>query len=260
MRISPLICVSPSPRTSLLPFNVTCYSFSVSSVLGETWQKVEAGTPPGWGGSGAAGARQLLPVRGARVRGKGTRASAAASRLVAHPPAEGLRSNARSRVPAWVPEGRRSPPRPPLRRPGAEVCEGARGDRGRRLGGAKPARVQTFGHGPTCSGRRALGQPVSRDCHPVALRAEHRRGPCALQPLRGERLPRFPGQLRPRETSRGNLSMGSDGWPWARRASCLREEEPLWTLSGAGGGPPTEEIFTVFSSQGRPSSLDEVPV
>lgn len=53
------------------------------------------------------------------------------------------------------------------------------------------------------------------------------------------------------------LSMGSDWW---RRTSCRREEEHLWTLSGAGGLPPTEGVFTFSSSQGWAPSLDEASV
>lgn len=118
--------VQISPLTSdCCPFSATCYPFS--QPLSKTWQKIEAGVPVGWGCSEAAEARQLLPAmgrggavplllhpRGLRGRGKATRTSAAPSHLAAHPPAEGLRSNARCRVPAWVPEGRRSA----LRRPG----------------------------------------------------------------------------------------------------------------------------------------------
>lgn len=165
--LAPHLCL---PFTSdCCPFSATCYPFSVSQLLSETWQKVEAGVPVGWGCSEAAGARQLIPAmgrggavslslhsRGLWGRGKATRTSAAASHLAAHPPTVGLRSNARCRVPA-----RREMLSP--KTAGTWVCEGVRGDWGTPLGGAKPARTRTLRPGPTCSGLQALGQSVSRD-------------------------------------------------------------------------------------------------
>lgn len=157
--LAPHLCL---PFTSdCCPFSATCYLFSLSQLLSETWQKIEAGVPVGWGCSEAAGARQLLPAMGRggavplplhpralRGRGKATRTSAAASHLAAHPSTEGLRSNARCRVPAWVPEGRRSP----LRRPG-HGCEKV------FVGiGADPWEVQSPpGPEPSGPARRAQG-------------------------------------------------------------------------------------------------------
>lgn len=79
----------------------------------------------------------------------------------------------------------------------------------------------------------------------------------AAPPRRGTAPASLPGSGPKRPRGETCLSMGSDWWRRARRAPCPGEEERLWTISGAGGPPPMEEIFIVFSSQGRAPSLDE---
>lgn len=93
----------------------------------------------GWGGSGAAGPRQLLPAAGPSGAApltqhpRGQQGRALPLLILRLIPRGGAEDTARCRVPAGVPEGRRSP----LRRPGrrcAEVFVGI---------GARPWEVQS---------------------------------------------------------------------------------------------------------------------
>lgn len=132
---------------------------------------------------------------------------------------------------------------------GTSVSGGVRGDRSTPLGGAKPARTRTLRPGPTCSARQALGQSVSEPgLASCRANAEHSRRPCP---------PRFPSSSGPkRPRGEACLPMGSGWWRRDRRPSCRRRRastDSQWCW----GPPPTEGIFTVFSSQGRAPSLDE---
>lgn len=163
----------------------------------------------GWGGSGAAGPRQLLPAAGPHAAPAGaTGTSAAASHLAAHPPRRG---RGHRPVPRSCGGARRETLA--AKTAGTSVRGGVRGDRGTPLGGAKPARTRTLRPGPTCSARQALGQSVSEP---------------GLASCRANAEAPLPFQFRPQETSRGSLS--TDGkWvvaagqapflPWRRRAS-----------------------------------------
>lgn len=226
--------ISPVSTSDCCPFNATRYPFSVSSCWMERGRKQK----PGYLWVGAARRQRgrgsfSLPQhpRGLRVHGKPTRTSAAASQPTAHPPAEGRRSNARGRVPARLPEGRCSPSHPPLRRPGLGVrrCSWGSGQtlgrckarqdpnpRARAEGGSEPGQ-------PSCGAKCRASQGAVRFTAPP--------GP-------GTALASRPSSGSKRPCGGTYLSMGSDWWRRARRASCPREQEPLWTLSGvpADGG------------------------
>lgn len=115
--------------------------------------------------------------------------------------------------------------------------------------------VRGFGAGPwEVQSPPGLGQSVSRGWNSAVLGAGHRGDRAFRSPSGPRHCPRCPARPRPwpRETSGGHLSTGRAG-----HASCL--EKSLCGLSVVMGSPPppTDEIFTVFSSQGRAPSLDE---
>lgn len=209
----PLTCESPSTRTAA-PLTSPVIHFPSPKLWGNVAESGSRGIC-GFGRLGGSGGPQLLPSGAPRSR-KGSEDGACGSPCGSSP-AEGLRSSARPRVPAWVSEGRRSRPRPPLRRPG-HGCAKCSWVRGRSLGGAEPA------------GAGTVGEPGLEFCR-AGRRAS--RGPCVPQPLRAEALPPLPGPapaLAPRDL--GGTPINGKG-----RARFLPREEPLWTLGGDGEPP-----------------------
>lgn len=202
MRISRLTCVAPSPRT-VAPLTPPVVHFPCPSC----WVKRGRQWKPGHLRAGAA-RRQLLSAlgraphavpAGAPGARKGTRTGAATSHPAAHP-----RGGAEEQRP--VPcsclgaRGETLPAALTAKTAQTWACEGVRGDRGRPLGSAKPARTRPSG--PARLAQRGR-QSVSRVWQPVSLRAEHDRGRMLCGPFGTRDCPRFPCRFQ--ETSRGKL-------------------------------------------------------